>query len=576
MPTAQLPYNARAIALWGVFAFDLGGITTANALNLRDIVLGSPQARREAEQAKTDEACKALVDWAGAPTGFSPPPPPPPAGRRTAPPSEAPAMAPELRLFADEHFKPVFGKAFDELLPSERLALHKNMFMACQSSPTYGAAVRRISYRLGPPFADIGGVPPGAATQVLTAAVVVDAVQRMRGAGARYRSQAEAFDALPPTGASWVHFLAQRPLAEEQIRYLPPDRQVAAREHLTDTARRLAAPALAEIVAQAPAEGAGAEALPDLRRSLEAVAAVASQAKVPDAVAAARAQLLQRRAAIVGAQVAKDRASLQAIPPTLAGQADLAAWYRGQSERLNDPEVRAGPEVVQLMQEFIAKRQDQLAQAQAQWLQRIQAAGSNDELRQIERQALILPVDSSTPAGQSLMNAARARQEALYRSQVLGAQAQAPAAPRSAQAPGRATTAGSPPAADGGEPTAEEMFDTIQSALNQAAAEIRNMQSGCKTGARSNPMDALACITGTIAGQSGGAQPMKISQFRKLGCAPAAGQAGYVCDYVLGVSGGAMANMGSVMGSMLASGSNSQARFIRSGQGWTTVPMSKQ
>jgi hypothetical protein len=555
---------------------------SAHAWLLFDLLGLSPQAR----QAKADEACKGLIDWAGQQANFAPVAPVDRApGQRRASSAEALGPTPELRLFADEFFKPVFGKAFDELAPSERLSIHQQMFQTCQRSPTYGAAVARISQRLGTPFADVGSAPVAygrVGAQTLSAAVVIDAVRKMRSSGSAVRAQMEAVNALPDTGASWQQFLSQKAQIEAQVGYLPTDQQEAARQQLVASSRRLASAAVTEVLSQAPGENQGIESLSELRRSLDEVTAIQGQANIPEALAA-RNELMRRRDAIVNAQIAQDRQALQAIPSTPAGRAEFGAWYGTHQGRLRDAELRASPDLVRLMQEAGAKRQEQLAPMQAQWLQRVEAAPSDEALREIQREAFALPIDTQTPTGQALAQAVRARQESLYKAQVLGSQAnEARAAPTTGPAlPGPTTSLPDQrPAVNAttsGEPTSEEMYDTIQSKLNLAAAEVRNMQSSCKSGgAKSNPMDALACLMGTMASGSGGAQPMKISRFQKLSCAPASGQSGYVCDYVLGVSGGAMKNMGSYFGGLVSGNNVSTARFVRTGDGWTTVPMPQQ
>ncbi|HEY0954175.1 MAG TPA: hypothetical protein VGE36_05410 [Roseateles sp.] len=92
-------------------------LAQANLLKLLGI---GPQA----ELARLDERCKVLVDWGGQHLGPRPAPAPrqPFRGAAVAAPN-AMQQFPELRLFADERFRPVFGKPFDALQPSERLAL---------------------------------------------------------------------------------------------------------------------------------------------------------------------------------------------------------------------------------------------------------------------------------------------------------------------------------------------------------------------------------------------------------------------------------------------------------------------
>jgi hypothetical protein len=56
---------------------------------------------------------------------------------------------------------------------------------------------------------------------------------------------------------------------------------------------------------------------------------------------------------------------------------------------------------------------------------------------------------------------------------------------------------------------------------------------------------------------------------RKLCCGRASGKPGFVCDYMIGVSGGITAAMGLSVAAMYGRGGAAQARFLKIKKGWT-------
>ncbi|HEY0954176.1 MAG TPA: hypothetical protein VGE36_05415 [Roseateles sp.] len=437
-------------------------------------------------------------------------------------------------------------------------------------SPTYAHAVAQLAQRLGPPFQDTGGMPQMRAT-LMSAALVTEAVRKMRQGAAGLKPRLDALESQPAGWSAWEQWQAERPGLEADLLYLPDEQQLALQQRLQALGSQILGAAVADLVASAPPASGGMPAWPEIKRRIALLARITD----PSApVQAARTELLARRDALVDGVAAVLRAELDAVPATAAGNAALPAWYGRFNAELPDPELRQLPGAQALWRDFLRRRADQMALMQPQWLARVQAAPDNAALAAMQREMFPLPGDLNTPTGVQINAAMNERREQFHKASVLGAQAQAAPAVAAVERgrPTAATTAGS------GEPTAEEMYDALQAKLKQFAANTAELQTqgcGAVKNRSNNPMDAMACLAGSLANSHGGAQPMRISQFQKLACAPASGQPGWVCDYLMGFSGGMVTAMGT-LGSMAASGQRSQSRFIRSGTGWISLPMEKR
>ena len=117
-----------------------------------------------------------------------------------------------------------------------------------------------------------------------------------------------------------------------------------------------------------------------------------------------------------------------------------------------------------------------------------------------------------------------------------------------------------------GEPTARQMEAAVANIAKGLNAGQDDLSGRCQRREFTNdPGLAIMCLA-----QAGGGGPMHVgvANFRKLACAKAQGQPGYVCDYSFGVNVAAGRNMG-VLGAMMQSGSNCTGRFVRTAsQGW--------
>jgi hypothetical protein len=80
-------------------------------------------------------------------------------------------------------------------------------------------------------------------------------------------------------------------------------------------------------------------------------------------------------------------------------------------------------------------------------------------------------------------------------------------------------------------------------------------------------------MTGGVGVGAGGtfqAPSFKLTRVQKIACAPASGQPGYVCDYVLGYE--SNLKLPPSAQSMLRNGTVSQGRFVRMGGSWQILP----
>lgn len=559
----------------------LAGISgTAHANPLLDLLSGNdPRSRHERTMRELDERCKRLIDWAGSARMTGPVPSPQPianardARRVTASGSKAlqggtPGQHPMLSLFADAVFKPAFGRSFDELSPSQRLTIHSDVFVGCQRSPTYGGAAQRIAGTLGAPFADVGSAArPG----TLNATQVTDWLQRSRAAPDEVQTMLREMQALPSDASSWPVYVDGRVRLQASIDLLAPVDAAAAAETLRTTGQRLAAPAAAAALAQASGDDDPARALPALQRAHQALDSIAAAAPGAD-LQAMRTQLDQRRGQVIRAALAQERSRVEALPATAAGLEAGAAWYSELQRRYGADGLRGEADFAALLREFRLRRDRQLADAQPAWEHQLRQARSADDVNRVVARALPLPDDAQSSAGLALRQAARSRQDELYKTQVLGAQAQAPRPARGVP------TQTAPPApraemSANAEPTAAEMYDVLQAKFNGIARTMRDMNNQCQRGGArtTNPADAITCL-GVMAGGAGGmGEAMRITRFEKLGCAPASGRPGWTCDYVLGVGGGGTAAMGSMMGQLMGRGGISSARFLRTSSGWVAI-----
>lgn len=120
------------------------------------------------------------------------------------------------------------------------------------------------------------------------------------------------------------------------------------------------------------------------------------------------------------------------------------------------------------------------------------------------------------------------------------------------------------------EPSAAQMEDAIKRGLDEVAMDSRHDSASCGRAsvAASDPAAALICLSGALMGASGLIGRIKITHFEKLGCMPASGAPGLVCDYRLSVSSGPGTLRGPEVAAIVGPGGVARARFQKTGDLW--------
>lgn len=392
----------------GMILAAMAGSGAASAQGVRDLLnslLPSPrqvqQAQREAEEKRADEKCRALVDWAGSVPGSN--------SNVQAQPGGDPH--PAHRLFADAAFKPVFGKNYDELSPSERVQIHNERFVACQRSRVFGPAVQQLSVTLALPFQGSWAPGMGARIPALSTEQVTEAVRRFRTASAGVRNQLGELAALPPDARSWAAFTARRPLIEAAMRWQPAAEQSATQAGLAQVGRRLATAALAATQGQAMTLPDAASSLAPLRAATDQLREFEEFVPGPE-VQAARSALQNRREAVLRRAVAAERTRWQSLGNSVAALPAGAAWYQEMQTRYDD-ETRREAAFTALLADFRSQRDVQLATGQPAWASQLRASIGSAEVAGVLASVLRVPGDAESAAGQALRQVALAREEGI-------------------------------------------------------------------------------------------------------------------------------------------------------------------
>lgn len=123
-----------------------------------------------------------------------------------------------------------------------------------------------------------------------------------------------------------------------------------------------------------------------------------------------------------------------------------------------------------------------------------------------------------------------------------------------------------------GEPTEDDMRQAVVERLNSANAEFQDILRRCERREFQNdPFLAMQCLSIMSASGGTGTLAFTLTHFAKLGCVPAPGQPGYVCDYEIGIDSSSPMMQGA-MGRMM-SGGIGQGRFVERGDGWIFIEM---
>jgi hypothetical protein len=355
--------------------------------------------------------------------------------------------------------------------------------------------------------------------------------------------------------------------AEATLRPMLAEAQRGALSVALDVAStRVLVPALAERARSAMAGASGLDGLASLtkvkRELTDRRAKGGGGADTLAAVVADVNKSLQRLATEVAAS---ERRSLDALGNGAAALERGVQWHREYEQRIA-PHTGELAELRALPGEFQERRARALQAARGELSTQISRSASPAELEQVVGRYLPLASDAQSPAGAELMAKVEQRRELFERNRVLG----------------RAPTDTSRPAATSsnrGEPTVEDIYEAVNAQFRGVNANAAAAAESCNSGgARNDALLAMQCLGMAGAagvGQGGTFRPVafKLTRLQKVGCAPAVGQAGYMCDYVAGFEGNTQ--LPPSMDALVRNGSVGQARFIRVGDAWQMLPANR-
>jgi hypothetical protein len=471
------------------------------------------------------------------------------------------ALAPEVAriridawAFQDDRLRQLLGKTFEELSDTDLDAISRRG--TCHFGPATPQARPLVT----------GDVFTRAQHPRFQADVRQDlAAIRKAQADAKAASAELALLAVDSAGARRYDQLASaaaalRPMLAEPAR-------AALTAALNAAGTRVVAPALAERARTVIAGASGADGLAVLTKLRREIGE--RRLQVPPELGAG----LQRLASEVAAD---ERRRLDGLGSGAAALERGVQWQRDYQQRIA-PYAADLPELRALPADLEQRRAQAYQVARGDLVAQIGRTQSAAELEQwVSRTTL--PGDAGQPAGAAVLAKVDERRELFERNRVLGraptdASRPAPAAPEVPVAKAAQRSA------DGG-PSEEQIYQAVNDyyrGVNQASRETAER---CNKGeAKNDLMLAMQCVAlgGAVGPGSGGtirSAEFRLTRLQRIGCAPASGQPGYVCDYVLGYEGNL--NLPPSMGNVLRNGSVSQGRFIVIGNRWQLMPMNRE
>jgi hypothetical protein len=263
-----------------------------------------------------------------------------------------------------------------------------------------------------------------------------------------------------------------------------------------------------------------------------------------------------RSDAIASEMLAGENARVDALGGGLPGLERGVAWSNDFRARYESISTKV-PQVHAVAMHFMERRQPVLGGSRKELERAIDAAPTPAALSALSGRYL-LAADNGFPEGAQLWAAVSQRGSALRKWAVLRSD---PEADRRA------------PRSDPGEPSEGDMYDAFDANLRNATANVHAMGNACNN--MSNSADAIMCMFGGAMKQAGGDQPMAIQTFEKSGCARATGRYGYVCDFIVAISGGITSSpmLGNTLSRMAQGSSRTTARFSKDKAGWVMQPM---
>lgn len=381
----------------------------------------------------------------------------------------------------------------------------------------------------------------------------LEGIQRIRDARARLSALEQELAALSATGSE--RFVAIGKELDLLNGFATPEQRDALRSLRAETHRKVLAPASEQQLMSVASQATGLDGLRAMVSARQKAARDAYAANQPVQVPEA---FSRKQETLVKALAANESKRIAALGSGLNGLQQGVQWYQHWRSTYQ-PLLADVPQLGGILKTFEQQRQETLSAAESTLIKEIDASRDTEQLQALFSKYLPLASDRSGKSGAAL-SAAEARKRAdLTRQQLLGN-----------------SDAGSSNRSGRGEPTAGDVYDALK-----AMVDAQNRQAG-DTAQRCNnrdfqndPVLAVQCLQyGVGVGVSADAQNVHaprftIVRFKKIACDKAQGQAGYLCDYVLGIQ--SNLNLPPSLAALMA-GNVSQARFVWDGDHWLVLP----
>jgi hypothetical protein len=452
-------------------------------------------------------------------------------------------------LFADGSFEKVFDKPYDELSAQERADIWRDRIRFCLQAPQYKD---RLTWE--------STILPHAFTT--KAAELAPAVIANRQARQALPQSISTLENLPEVPESYDQAMAIAAQGNRDFAGLWPSEYRSFTEAV-DQARQRLAPALLvarlDRVVGAADDYAGAV---ELKNALAANQELLEQ--VDPALRQSQTERVNTKLHVVLEQLlATERVDVDALGTDLPSLASGKQWYQEFNARYAT--VFADSAIDELLRRFSDNRQRALVATGGELLALIEQADSPNAVQSVTDRYLGVPVDQQTSAGEAVFAAAEARREKLLvATTALENQYAADAEPDIIDTPDIP--------GDSKRPTAREMYEAVKGQVAAINSSLQSTASACLGGQYKNdPLLAMQCLA--LCGGSGGTCKVGVTltRFERLGCAQAAGKAGYMCDYIVGFQTRG-ATVPPSLEQLLGGGQLTQARFLPRGQGWIIIP----
>lgn len=525
----------------------------------RDAVNAERRQQREAVATAREErvaACRRIADWLAIDVADTIPPAVLASRFGGGRPGGAAAAIPyESWLLQDARFAPTFGARYDELPPAEQQHLRDagNNCVAPRNDRGQAIADNMLFYR--------------AFTEPHHARYV-QGVARIREAHARVDAAMRDLQGLTGDDDGAKRYREHAARQEELGALLAASRRTAYQQAFADAYQRALLPWHAQRLRQAAAGAQGYEGLLALS---ELQAQMQRDARVGAGTAALPPEVQARQAALARALVAQERTQIDALGSGAAGLVRGVQWHE-QATRRYGPLGSAQSELGAMFAYFETRRGALLDAAQPELMRLIARTRDEGELGRLVASHFPLEIDRARPSGAALLEQVALQRDELHKRSILGG---GDTAPRASGGAAPAPAAGSP-----GEPSESEMYDAFHARLRAINDGARETAEHCNqrefNRGQGDPVLALQCLQFglgvgvTSNGQNVGAPQFQVSNFRKIACEKAQGQAGYQCDFVAGMAGNL--NLPPSLAGLMRNGEMAQARFVRQEAGWLLIP----